>query len=61
MSKPGFCSLIEMLSYELIEKDCDFSFHMIYILYLHAISIESYADKEQTVVVNLCKITEPRK
>ena len=45
-----------MLSYDILEKECEFSFDMIYYLFFHALSIQSYA-----VVLNLCKITEPRK
>ena len=54
-----------MPSYNIIEKEGDFSFHMIYYLCFHALSAISYQSKvmliEAAVVLNLCKITELRK
>ena len=50
-----------MLSYDIIEKECDFSFDMIYYLCFYALSIQSYAHRKKVLVLNLCKITEPRK
>ena len=32
MSKPGFCHENELLSHDNVEKECDFSFHMLYYL-----------------------------
>ena len=46
MSKPGILSLKQMRSYDIIEKDCDFIFHMIYNLCLYAVRIQSYAGPE---------------
>ena len=42
MSKPGFCLWNEMLSYDILEKECEFSFDMIYYLFFHALSIQSF-------------------
>ena len=46
MSKPGFCRWNEMLSYDITEKECELSFHMIYYLCFYAFSIPSYADRK---------------
>ena len=34
---------------------------MIYFLCFYALSVQNYAGRKKTVVLNLCKITEPRK
>ena len=47
MSKPGFCRWNEMLSYDIIVKECELSFHMIYYLWFYAFSIQSYADRNK--------------
>ena len=42
-SQPGSRHGNKLLSYD-IEKECDFSFYMIYFLCYFALSIQSYAD-----------------
>ena len=46
-----------MLRYDIIEKECELSFHMIYYLCFYVFSIQSYADwkKLYIEVLNLCK------
>ena len=59
MSKPGFCHQNELQNYAIIEKECNFIFHMIYYICVYALSIHGYADRNK--LLYLCKITEPRK
>ena len=47
MSKPGFCNSNNLLSSDIIETKCDFSFHMIYYLCFYALSGQSYADQKK--------------
>ena len=49
-----------MLVYD-IEKQCEFSLNIIYNLCFSALSIQSYTDQEEAVVLNLCKRTDQRK
>ena len=42
--KEAFVTNNELLSYNIIERESYFSFHMIYYLYLYALSFQSYAN-----------------
>ena len=45
--KTRFCHRNEMLSYDIIEKECDLSFHVIYYLCFCAFSVQGYADHKK--------------
>ena len=52
----------ELLSYDIIGKECNISFHIIYYLFVCALPVQiKLCSSEQAVVLNLYKITEPRK
>ena len=55
MSQPGFCHENELLSNDIFEKECDFSFHMIYYLYSMPV-INLMLCWSKKVILNLCKI-----
>ena len=47
MSKPGSCFWNELQGYDIIVKECDFSFHVIYYLCFYALSILSIANQKK--------------
>ena len=47
MSKPGFGRWNKLLSYDIIDKECDLSFYMIYYLCFYAFLIQTYADRKK--------------
>ena len=46
MLKQGFFEKM-FPSYDIIEKECDFRFNMIYYLCFYALSIQSYTDRKK--------------
>ena len=60
MSKPVFFRL-KVAIYDIIEKECAFSFHMIYHLYFYALSIQSYGDRKKLLCLTYAQMLNREK